>query len=138
MNTSFPGSMSDGLDRLPPEPGHTQPDPCSNQHSRPNHVPAKRRSETVHTHLSLVRPLSDPFIYPPDLITCTPGAKTISTTSHYRYILRHNTFIFRKIGCDNFVDVHVIANLFSSPGLLLVLLPISAILWCYMTERYLF
>ena len=27
MNVGFPGSMSDGLDRLPPKPRHTQTDP---------------------------------------------------------------------------------------------------------------
>ena len=31
MNASLPEFMSDGPDWLPPEPGHTLPDPCTDQ-----------------------------------------------------------------------------------------------------------
>ena len=53
MNAGFSESMSDSLDRRPPEPGHTQPDPCTDRHSRPKTVPPQRRSETVNTHVSV-------------------------------------------------------------------------------------
>ena len=39
MNASLPESTSDGLDRLPPEPGHTRPDPCTDEHGRLKCVP---------------------------------------------------------------------------------------------------
>ena len=34
------------LDRLPLEPGHTRPDPCTDQHGRPKRVPAQRVPES--------------------------------------------------------------------------------------------
>ena len=34
MNAGFPESMSNNLDRLPPEPGHTRPDLCTDKHGR--------------------------------------------------------------------------------------------------------
>ena len=41
-NANFPESISDGLDWLPPEPRHTQPDPCTCEHDRSKRVPAQR------------------------------------------------------------------------------------------------
>ena len=35
----FPESMSNGLNQLPPEPGHTQPDPCTVKHGQPRYDP---------------------------------------------------------------------------------------------------
>ena len=49
MNAGFPKSMSDGLDRLPQEVGHTRPDPCAVQYEQPNFVPALRRLEKLQT-----------------------------------------------------------------------------------------
>ena len=52
----------------------------------------------VYAQLVLVRPLSNPFLYPLLLITWTPIAQSICwqeirvrTTCQYRYILLHNT-----------------------------------------------
>ena len=45
MNDGFTESMSDSLDRLPPEQGHTRPDPCTDS-TRPTevcHCPAMLR-----------------------------------------------------------------------------------------------
>ena len=35
MNAGLPESMSDDLDRLQAEPGHTRPNPCTDQHCQP-------------------------------------------------------------------------------------------------------
>ena len=43
---SFSESMSDGLDQLPLELGHTQLDPCTNKHSQPKCVPAQQCLES--------------------------------------------------------------------------------------------
>ena len=94
------------FDLLSSEPEHTRPDSCTDQYGRPRWVPAHRYSETVHTNVSLLciyrcvpptheygtrpffkvstylysseRTLSDPFIYPPLLVTWTPVAHSIS------------------------------------------------------------
>ena len=45
MNAGLPEFMSNGLDRLPAEPGHIRPDPCTNQRDRPRCVPTQRCEE---------------------------------------------------------------------------------------------
>ena len=46
MNTDFLESISDGLNWLPPEPGHTRPDPCTNEHCQLKCVSAQRCPES--------------------------------------------------------------------------------------------
>ena len=75
--------MSNGLDRVPPEPGHTWPDPCTDQDGWPKCVPAQRRPVSMPYALLSSRQTSFWLIY----ISAT-SSHVNSSTIHF------NTSIF--------------------------------------------